>query len=66
VLLALMLPFLPALTVGDVSVSALTAKLIALFFAFELLLQISRSATVRIGWLTVWMLAGLAVRAWWP
>jgi UDP-GlcNAc:undecaprenyl-phosphate GlcNAc-1-phosphate transferase len=66
ILLALMLPFLPALTVGDVSVSALTAKLIALFFAFELLLQISRSATVRIGWLTAWMLAGLAVRAWWP
>lgn len=65
VLLALMLPFLPTLTVGDVSVSALTAKLIALFFAFELLLQISRSATVRIGWLTAWMLAGLVVRAWW-
>ena len=65
VLLALMLPFLPDLTVGDVHVSLLTAKLIVLFFAFELLMQVSRAAVVRLGWLTAWMLAGLVVRAWW-
>lgn len=65
VLLALMLPFLPDLVVGEVYVSLLTAKLIVLFFAFELLMQVSRAAVARLGWLTAWMLAGLVVRAWW-
>lgn len=65
VLLALMLPFLPDLVVGEVYVSVLTAKLIVLFFAFELLMQVSRAAVARLGWLTAWMLAGLVVRAWW-
>jgi UDP-GlcNAc:undecaprenyl-phosphate GlcNAc-1-phosphate transferase len=65
VLLALMLPFLPDLMVGDVYVSLLTAKLIVLFFAFELLMQVSRATVARLGWLAAWMLAGLIVRAWW-
>jgi len=65
VLLALMLPFLPDLVVGEVYVSLLTAKLLVLFFAFELLMQVSRAAVARFGWLTAWMLAGLVVRAWW-
>ncbi|NOS80335.1 MAG: undecaprenyl/decaprenyl-phosphate alpha-N-acetylglucosaminyl 1-phosphate transferase [Nitrospira sp.] len=65
VLLALMLPFLPDLTIGDVHISLMTAKLIVLFFAFELLLQVSRATVTRLGWVTAWMLAGLVVRAWW-
>lgn len=65
VLLALMLPFLPDLMIGDVHISLLTAKLIVLFFAFELLLQLSRATVSRLGWVTAWMLAGLVVRAWW-
>jgi len=65
VLLALMLPFLPDLVVGEVYVSLLTAKLIVLFFAFELLMQVSRADVARLGWLTAWMLAGLVVRALW-
>jgi UDP-GlcNAc:undecaprenyl-phosphate GlcNAc-1-phosphate transferase len=65
VLLALMLPFLPDLTIGSVHVSLLTAKLIVLFFAFELLLQMSSAVIARLGWLTAWMLTGLVVRAWW-
>ena len=65
VLLALMLPFLPDLMIGTVHVSLLTAKLIVLFFAFELLLQVSRASVTRLGWLTAWMLGGLVVRAWW-
>ena len=65
VLLALMLPFLPDLVVGEVNVSLLTAKLIILFFAFELLMQVSRAVVTRVGWLTAWMLAGIVVRAWW-
>lgn len=65
VLLALMLPFLPDLMIGDVHISLLTAKLIVLFFAFELLLQVSQTTVIRLGWVTAWMLAGLVVRAWW-
>jgi hypothetical protein len=60
-----MLPFLPDLMIGDVHISLLTAKLIVLFFAFELLLQVSRTTVARLGWVTAWMLAGLVVRAWW-
>lgn len=63
-LLAVMLPFLPNLMVGEVAVGVLTAKLIVLFFAFELVLQVSRAAVARLGWLTAWMLAVLVVRAW--
>jgi UDP-GlcNAc:undecaprenyl-phosphate/decaprenyl-phosphate GlcNAc-1-phosphate transferase len=65
VLLALTLPFLPDLVIGEVYVSLLTAKLIVLFFAFELLLQVSQATVARLGWLTAWMLTGLIVRAWW-
>ena len=65
VLLALTLPFLPDLMIGEVYVSLLTAKLIVLFFAFELLLQVSQATVARLGWLTAWMLTGLVVRAWW-
>jgi UDP-GlcNAc:undecaprenyl-phosphate GlcNAc-1-phosphate transferase len=65
VLLALTLPFLPDLVIGEVYVSLLTAKLIVLFFAFELLLQVSQATVARLGWLTAWMLTGLVVRAWW-
>ncbi|MDN5941017.1 MAG: undecaprenyl/decaprenyl-phosphate alpha-N-acetylglucosaminyl 1-phosphate transferase [Nitrospira sp.] len=65
VLLALMLPFLPDLMVGEVYVSVLTAKLIVLFLAFELLMPVSRAEVARLGWLTAWMLTGLVVRAWW-
>src|SRR5262245_155650 len=64
--LALVLPFLPDLVVDGIDVGALSAKLIILFFAFELLLQVSRRIVAGLGWLTAWMLAGLVVRAWWP
>jgi UDP-GlcNAc:undecaprenyl-phosphate GlcNAc-1-phosphate transferase len=65
VLLAAAMPFLPDVTVGEVSVSVLTAKLIVLFFAFELLLHVRSSTVSRLGWVTAWMLGGLVVRAWW-
>jgi UDP-GlcNAc:undecaprenyl-phosphate GlcNAc-1-phosphate transferase len=65
VLLAAAMPFLPDMMVGEVSVSVLTAKLIVLFFAFELLLHVRSSTVSRLGWVTAWMLGGLAVRAWW-
>ncbi|MEQ1626795.1 MAG: MraY family glycosyltransferase [Nitrospira sp.] len=65
VFLAVVMPFLSDLTVGAVHLSVVTATLIVLFFAFELLLQMHQAMVVRLGWLTAGMLAGLAVRVWW-
>ena len=65
VLLAAVMPFLPGLNVGEVPVSLLVAKLIVLFFSFELLLHLYSSAATRLGWVSAWMLGGLALRAWW-
>jgi UDP-GlcNAc:undecaprenyl-phosphate GlcNAc-1-phosphate transferase len=65
VLLAAVMPFLPDMTVGEVPVSLLAAKLIVLFFSFELLLHIYSSAATRLGWVSAWMLGGLVLRAWW-
>ena len=63
--LAAIMPFLPDMTVGTVPVSLLAAKLIVLFFSFELLLHIYSSAATRLGWVSAWMLGGLVLRAWW-
>ena len=65
VLLAVVMPFLPDMTAGEVPVSLLAAKLIVLFFSFELLLHIYASAATRLGWVSAWMLGGLVLRAWW-
>jgi len=65
VLLAVVMPFLPDMTVGAVPVSFLAAKLVVLFFSFELLLHIYSSAATRLGWVSAWMLGGLVLRAWW-
>jgi UDP-GlcNAc:undecaprenyl-phosphate GlcNAc-1-phosphate transferase len=65
VLLAVVMPFLPGMNLGEVPVSLLAAKLIVLFFSFELLLHLYSSAATRLGWVAAWMLAGLVLRAWW-
>ena len=65
ILLAFVMPFLPDMTAGGVPVSLLAAKLIVLFFSFELLLHIYASAATRLGWVSAWMLGGLMLRAWW-
>ena len=65
VLLAILMPFLPDMTAGDVPVSLLAAKLIVLFFSFELLLHIYSSAATSLRWVSAWMLGGLVLRAWW-
>lgn len=65
VLLAVAMPFLPEMTAGGVPVSLLAAKLIVLFFSFELLLHIYSSAATCLGWVSAWMLGWLVVRAWW-
>lgn len=66
ILFAGVLPFLPGMTVGDVPMGLLTAKLIVLFFAFELLLNVRSSAVTRLGVVSLVMLAGVMLRAWWP
>src|SRR5262245_51670143 len=65
VLLAVVMPFLPNMNVGEVPVSLLAAKLIVLFFSFELLLHLYSSAATRLGWVSALMLGGLVLRAWW-
>ena len=65
ILLAVVMPFLPDMNVGEVPVSLLAAKLIVLFFSFELLLHIYSSSATRLGWVSAWMLGGVVLRAWW-
>lgn len=65
-LLAVAMPFLPEMSIGDVSVGPLTAKSVVLFFAFELLLYMRSSAVVRLGAISLAMLGGIMWRAWWP
>ncbi|MBX3302528.1 MAG: undecaprenyl/decaprenyl-phosphate alpha-N-acetylglucosaminyl 1-phosphate transferase [Nitrospira sp.] len=65
-LLAVAMPFLPEMTIGDVPVGPLMAKAVVLFFAFELLLYMRSSAVVRLGAVSLAMLTGIMWRAWWP
>jgi UDP-GlcNAc:undecaprenyl-phosphate GlcNAc-1-phosphate transferase len=65
ILLAVVLPFLPELQIGEINVSVLTAKLIVLFFAFELLLHAYADRLAQAGLVAMWLLGGLAIRAWW-
>lgn len=65
VFLAVLVPFLPELRVGTMNVSVLTAKLIVLFFAFELLLHADRDRLWRGGVVAAWLLIGLTFHAWW-
>lgn len=66
ILLAVTMPFLPDMTVGDVPLGLLTAKLIVLFFAFELVLHRHAPAVMRLGAVSMAMLGGVMLRAWWP
>jgi UDP-GlcNAc:undecaprenyl-phosphate GlcNAc-1-phosphate transferase len=65
VFLALAIPFLPEIRVGDINLSLLTAKLIVLFFAFELLLHTFAERIKPFGLVPLWVLLGLGFRAWW-
>ncbi|MGQ0811923.1 MAG: glycosyltransferase family 4 protein [Nitrospiraceae bacterium] len=65
VFLALIIPILPEMRVGDINLSLLTAKLIVLFFAFELLLHAFSERLTQLGLVSLWLLFGLGIRAWW-
>lgn len=65
ILLAAAIPFLPDMTAGVVPLGLVTAKLIVLFFAFELILHKQPAAVRRLGAVSVVMLGGVMLRAWW-
>jgi UDP-GlcNAc:undecaprenyl-phosphate GlcNAc-1-phosphate transferase len=65
VFLALAIPFLPEMRIGEINLGLLTAKLIVLFFAFELMLQAFSERLTQLGLVSLWVLLGLGIRAWW-
>jgi len=65
IFLALAIPFLPEIRVEEINISLLTAKLIVMFFAFELLLNSFAERLKPFGFVTLWVLLGLSFRAWW-
>ena len=64
VFLAVMVPARPEMQIGDIHVSFLTAKLIVLFFSFELLMHVFSQRLTQLGLVALWLLCGIAVRAW--
>jgi UDP-GlcNAc:undecaprenyl-phosphate/decaprenyl-phosphate GlcNAc-1-phosphate transferase len=65
VVLAVLFPVLPAIQVGDVNLSVLTAKLIVMFLALELILHTLARRLTQFGLLSLWVLVFLGLRAWW-
>lgn len=65
IFLAFAIPFLPEIRVEEINISLLTAKLIVMFFAFELLLHTYAERLKPFGFVALWVLLGLGVRAWW-
>lgn len=64
VFLAVVVPALPEMQIGDIHLSFLTAKLIVLFFSFELLLHVFAQRVTQLGLVALWLLCGIVVRAW--
>jgi UDP-GlcNAc:undecaprenyl-phosphate/decaprenyl-phosphate GlcNAc-1-phosphate transferase len=65
VLMAGVMPFLPEMTINSVPLGILTAKLLVLFFAFELLLHLRASSVTRLGLVSLTVLSGVMLRACW-
>jgi UDP-GlcNAc:undecaprenyl-phosphate GlcNAc-1-phosphate transferase len=62
VFLAVVIPSLPELQIGATVVNFLIAKLIALFFAYELLLNAASTRLKPLALLSLWLLVGLGIR----
>lgn len=62
--LAIMVPALPEMYVGEVHLGFLAAKLIVLFFSFELLLHAFPRRLTQLGLVALWLLFGVAIRTW--
>jgi UDP-GlcNAc:undecaprenyl-phosphate GlcNAc-1-phosphate transferase len=64
VLAALAVPNLPEIRVGELSLGLLAAKIIVLFFAYELVLSRLSGRTTHYGLASLWVLLALGIRAW--
>jgi UDP-GlcNAc:undecaprenyl-phosphate GlcNAc-1-phosphate transferase len=63
-LIALTMLQLPELRLGEVALGPVAAKLVVLFFAYELTLSVLDAPLTRVGLMALWTLAVLGVRAW--
>ena len=64
VCLAVIIPFLPEMSTDISALSLFAAKLIVLFFSFELLLHEFSNRVKQLGLVSLWVLLGLAIRMW--
>jgi UDP-GlcNAc:undecaprenyl-phosphate GlcNAc-1-phosphate transferase len=64
VFFALIVPLLPEMRADMPTLSILAAKLIVLYFSFELLLHTFADRMKQFGLVSLWILLGLGVRAW--
>ncbi|MBS0158341.1 MAG: undecaprenyl/decaprenyl-phosphate alpha-N-acetylglucosaminyl 1-phosphate transferase [Nitrospira sp.] len=64
VFFALIVPLLPEMRADMPTLSILAAKLIVLYFSFELLLHTFTDRVNQLGLVSLWILLGLGVRAW--
>lgn len=65
VFLAVLIPSLPHMGLGGAALGLLMTKLLVLFFAYELLLHALSERLIPLGAVSLWVLLGLGVRAWW-
>lgn len=65
VFVALLIPNLPEMGFGGAELGLLMTKLLVLFFAYELLLHALSERLMPLGAVSLWVLFGLGVRAWW-
>jgi UDP-GlcNAc:undecaprenyl-phosphate/decaprenyl-phosphate GlcNAc-1-phosphate transferase len=64
VCLAIIFPFLPEVSIDISTFGLFAAKLIVLFFSFELLLHAFADRVRQLGLVSLWVLFGLGVRMW--
>ena len=65
VCLALAISFLPDMRVGEVPLGVLTAKMLVMFLAVELILHSFAERLMQFGLVSLWVLFMLGLRAWW-
>jgi UDP-GlcNAc:undecaprenyl-phosphate/decaprenyl-phosphate GlcNAc-1-phosphate transferase len=63
--LAFTIPFLPEMRIGEINLSILTAKMIVIFLAFELMLHALNDRLTQLGLMSLWVLIMIGIRAWW-
>ena len=64
VFLAVVFPFLPEVSTDISSLGLFAAKLIVLYFSFELLLHAFADRVRQLGLVSLWILFGLGIRRW--